>query len=58
MPRNDYPQGAVNNAKRALKWADDNGWGSCGTEVGKQRANQIASPKYREALKDGVILCE
>ena len=52
MPRNDYPQGAVNNAKRALKWAEENGWGSCGTEVGKQRANQIAS---RENLSDETI---
>ena len=39
----DYPQGAVNNAKRALDWADKNGWGSCGTAVGKQRANQLAN---------------
>ncbi len=23
-------------------WADENGWGSCGTPVGKQRANQLA----------------
>ena len=23
-------------------WADKNGWGSCGTPVGKQRANQLA----------------
>jgi hypothetical protein len=39
----DYPQAAKNNAKRALKWAEENGWGSCGTAVGKQRANQLAS---------------
>lgn len=39
---NDYPESAVNNAKRALKWAKENGWGSCGTDVGKRRANQIA----------------
>lgn len=38
----DYPQAASNNAKRALKWADENGWGSCGTPVGKRRANQLA----------------
>ncbi len=38
----DYPQAASDNAKRALKWADENGWGSCGTPVGKQRANQLA----------------
>ena len=39
---NDYPQGAVNNAKRALKWVEKNGWGSCGEATGKKRANQIA----------------
>ena len=38
----DYPDSASNNAKRALEWADKNGWGSCGTDVGKQRANQLA----------------
>ena len=42
MAFNDYPESAVNNAKRALKWADENGWGSCGTPVGKSRANSIA----------------
>ena len=40
---NDYPDAAVNAAKRALKWADENGWGDCGTPVGKQRANQLAN---------------
>lgn len=39
----DYPQGVVNNAKKALEWAEKNGWGSCGTAVGKRRANQLAS---------------
>jgi hypothetical protein len=39
----DYPQGVVNNAKRALEWAEENGWGSCGTAVGKRRASQLAS---------------
>jgi len=39
----DYPGAARNNAKRALKWAEENGWGSCGTDVGKQRANQLAN---------------
>ncbi len=39
---NDYPESAVNNAKRALKWVDENGWGSCGEATGKKRANQIA----------------
>ncbi len=39
----DYPQSATNNAKRALEWADKNGWGSCGESTGKQRANQLAN---------------
>jgi len=39
----DYPDSVKNNAKRALKWAEENGWGSCGTGVGKQRANQLAN---------------
>ena len=39
----DYPDSVSNNAKRALEWADENGWGSCGTAVGKRRASQLAS---------------
>ena len=39
---NDYPQGAVNNAKRALAWKKKNG-SKCGTSVGWRRASQIAS---------------
>jgi hypothetical protein len=38
----DYPDGVKNNAKKAIEWANSNGWGSCGTPVGKQRANQLA----------------
>jgi uncharacterized protein YuzE len=38
----DYPDSVKNNAKKVLEWADKNGWGSCGTPVGKQRANQLA----------------
>jgi hypothetical protein len=38
----DYGSAVKNNAKRALKYAEENGWGSCGTPVGKQRANQLA----------------
>lgn len=40
---NDYPQSATRNAQRALDYAKENGWGSCGTAVGKQRANQLAN---------------
>jgi len=40
---NDYPQSATNNAKRALKWVDENGWGSCGENSGKNRAHQLAN---------------
>ena len=38
----DYPESASNNSKKALEWAEKNGWGSCGTDVGKRRANQLA----------------
>ena len=38
----DYPKQATENAKVALRWADENGWGDCGTPVGKARANQLA----------------
>jgi HK97 family phage prohead protease len=31
-----------NKAKKVLKWVEENGWGSCGTDVGKQRASQLA----------------
>jgi hypothetical protein len=40
---NDYPQAAVDNAKSALKYVGENGWGSCGTDVGKARAYQLAN---------------
>jgi len=48
----DYPEAAVNNAKRALKWVEANGWGTCGTPVGKIRAHQIAtrSPLSRDTI--------
>jgi len=49
---NDYPESAKNNAKRALEWAEKNGWGSCGTDVGKQRANQLA--KGENITKDTI----
>jgi len=39
----DYPEGVVSNAKKVLEWVDKNGWGSCGTAVGKRRASQLAS---------------
>ena len=39
---NDYPESAKNNAQRAIDYAEENGWGSCGTDVGKQRAHQLA----------------
>ena len=38
---NDYPQAAVNNAKRAIKWKKEKG-SKCGTQVGWTRAGQLA----------------
>ena len=48
----DYPQQATENAKTALRYAEENGWGSCGTPVGKQRANQLAK---REPISEDTI---
>ena len=39
----DYPDSVKNNAQAVLKYVEENGWGSCGTDVGKQRANQLAN---------------
>jgi hypothetical protein len=38
---NDYPQGASNNAKRAIAFKKKNG-SKCGTQVGWTRAGQLA----------------
>lgn len=38
---NDYPESATNNAKRAIKYKEENG-SSCGTQVGWTRAGQLA----------------
>ena len=38
----DYPEQATENAKIAIRYAEENGWGDCGTAVGKARANQLA----------------
>jgi hypothetical protein len=48
----DYPDSVKNNAKAVLKYAEENGWGDCGTEVGKQRANQLANG---EPISDDTI---
>jgi hypothetical protein len=40
----DYPQGATNNAKRAIEWKEENG-SDCGTQVGWTRARQLADRK-------------
>ena len=39
---NDYPEAAVNAAKRALEWRDSHPDNDCGTPVGWARANQLA----------------
>ena len=52
MPWSNYPEGAKNNAKKALKHREDNGT-DCGTPVGWQRANQLAGG---EAISDDVLV--
>lgn len=51
MPWSNYPEAASNEAKKALKHREENG-SDCGTAVGWQRANQLAS---REAISDDVL---
>lgn len=48
----DYPEQATENAKIALRYAEKNGWGSCGTAVGKARANQLAN---KEPISEDTI---
>jgi hypothetical protein len=48
----DYPDAVVENANIALRWAEENGWGNCGTPVGKARANQLAN---REPISEETI---
>ena len=38
----DYPDAVKNNAQAVLDYVAENGWGACGTEVGKRRANDLA----------------
>ena len=38
----DYPEGVKTAAAKAVAYAEKNGWGSCGTPVGKTRASQLA----------------
>ena len=40
---NDYPKEASENAKIALRYAEENGWGDCLEATGKARANQLAN---------------
>jgi hypothetical protein len=39
----DYPKQATENAKIALRYAEEHGWGDCLTATGKARANQLAN---------------
>ena len=40
----DYPQAATNNAKKAIKYKEENG-SDCGTRIGWTRARQLADRK-------------
>jgi hypothetical protein len=39
----DYPKQASENAKIAIRYAEENGWGTCLEATGKARANQLAN---------------
>lgn len=38
----DYPKGIQDTAQRVLNHVEKHGWGTCGTQVGKTRASQLA----------------
>lgn len=48
----DYPEAAINAAKRALEWKDNHPEQGCGTLVGWARANQLAK---REPISEETI---
>lgn len=48
----DYPEAAKENAKIAIRYAEENGWGDCLTATGKARANQLANG---EAISEETI---
>ena len=41
----DYPDAVKHNAQAVLDYVEKNGWGSCGTQVGKTRCQQLAQGK-------------
>ncbi len=49
---NDYPKQATENAKIAIRYAEENGWGDCLTQTGKTRAYQLAN---RENISEDTI---
>ena len=49
---NDYPKAASEAACRAVKYAEENGWGSCGEATGKRRASQLCN---RENISEETI---
>jgi hypothetical protein len=48
----DYPKQAQENAKIAIRYAEENGWGTCLEATGKARANQLANG---EAISEETI---
>lgn len=52
MSYTDYPIQASNNSKKALEFVRLNGWGKCGTSVGKKLAYKLANrkPLTRETI--------
>ena len=54
----DYPEGVKNAAAKAVAYAEKNGWGSCGTAVGKTRASQLAKgePISIDTLKECIVI--
>lgn len=48
----DYPQAASDAACKAVRWAEENGWGDCLEATGKRRASQLCN---REKISEETI---
>ena len=47
----EVPEYVREAAQRVVDYTQENGWGSCGTPVGKKRANDLATAGYNASLE-------
>jgi len=47
----EVPKYIQENAQRAVDYAEENGWGDCGTDIGKQRSHDLARSGAEHSLE-------